>query len=230
MQMPHRPRIRESVGRDVAMTELPTIDELSEALRDGLLAGSGPMAESNQGEVHRVRYGGADLVVKQPRGAGPLGWVNRWGLKREYAAYRRLAGLRGVPRCLGLVDGRWLVLEHVDGVPYREARPGDEFHEALGRVLAEMHERGVAHGDLKRKANLLVKRDGQPVLLDFGAAVVRRPGFHPLNRRLFELLRQTDRNAWIKLKYGGYGGLSEADRQVYRPSRIERLLRRLRRR
>jgi len=92
-----------------------------------------------------------------------------------------------------------------------------------------MHARGVAHGDLKRKANLAIGPDEGPVVLDFGASIVLREGRHPINHRLFEMLRQTDLNAWVKLKYGGYEGVSEADRGLLRRSWLERGLSRLRR-
>ena len=47
--------------------------------------------------------------------------------------------------------------------------------------------------------------------------------------RLFEFMRQTDLNAWVKLKYGGYSGVSEADRALLRRSWLERVLSRTRR-
>ncbi len=187
------------------------------------------VARSNQGLVYRLSTGDRELAVKAAAGRGPLRAVNRHALKHEFRAYRRLEGLPGIPGCHGLVEDRFLVLDFIDARPFRDARTGPEFFDRLQQIIRAMHERGVAHGDLKRKANLMVDPQGRPVLLDFGAATVLRPGRHPFNRRLFEFMRQTDLNAWVKLKYGGYSGVSDADRALLRRSWLERVLSRTRR-
>ncbi len=86
----------------------------------------------------------------------------------------------------------------------------------------------MAHGDLKRKSNLMIDPDGHPVIVDFGTAVLRHPGWHPINHRLFEFMRQTDLNAWVKLKYAGYQNVSLDDRALLRRTWLERLLSRVR--
>lgn len=186
------------------------------------------MARSNQGVVYRLVADSLDLAVKQAAGRGPLLAINRLALNREFAAYRRLDGVAGVPRCHGLVGNRFLVLDYIEAEPFRDSRIGADFFDRLLETVKAMHARGVAHGDLKRKANLMVDPEGRPVLLDFGAATLRRPGWHPINRRLFEFMRQTDLNAWVKLKYGGYSGVSAADRALLRRSWLERSLSRRR--
>ena len=88
-----------------------------------------------------------------------------------------------------------------------------------------MHDAGVAHGDLKRKKNILVGPAEQPYVIDFGIAVVAddRRGF------LFDLVRQVDRNAWIKHKYRGRTkDIATEDAPLYKPMRSERLMRLLR--
>lgn len=204
----------------------PPIDSL---VNPAALARATILARSNQGVVYRLAVDGQVLAVKKAAGKGPLLAINRHALRREFHAYRRLDGVAGIPRCLGLVDGRFLVLDFIDARPFRDARTGPEFFDRLLETIRAMHERGVAHGDLKRKANLLVDGQGRPVLLDFGAATLLRPGWHPVNRRLFDFMRQTDLNAWIKLKYGGYSGVSEGDRALLRRSWLERALGRFRR-
>mgnify|MGYP006285567647 CR=1 FL=1 len=207
----------------------PTIDSLARTLPERLADGTGVVARSNQGTVHRVAHAGRIFAVKCAAGRGPLGAVNRLALRREYRAYRRLDGISGVPRCHAFIDDRWLVLDFIEGVPFRHAAAGPSFFVHLLATLRSMHERGVAHGDLKRKANLMVDARGRPMLIDFGAAVIRRPGFHPVNRRLFEFMRQTDLNAWVKLKYGGYENVDDDDRALLARSWIERSLGRFRR-
>ncbi|MGK7297509.1 MAG: hypothetical protein ACNS61_17085 [Candidatus Wenzhouxiangella sp. M2_3B_020] len=193
------------------------------------LADAQVLAESNQGVVYRVTLNDRDYAIKAATGRGIVGAANRLALKREHHAYRHLDGAAGIPRCHGLAGGRWLVLDYVPARPFREASVEPVFFDRLLAVIRDMHERGVAHGDLKRKANLLVDEAGDPLVLDFGAAVVRRPGFHPANRRLFEFMRRTDLNAWVKLKYGGYEGVPDADRALLDRSLLERMLGRIRR-
>lgn len=211
---------------------MPTDSDAMDDLLDGLDFSQGePLAESNQGEVRRFRIDGRDLAIKQPKGRG-LAWTLRAaGLRHEYRAYRRLDGLAGFPRCHGLYPGDRLVLDFIPGTPLREAGldRDDPFFERLLSLIRTMHARGVAHGDLKRKANLLVDAQGRPIILDFGTATLRKDGSRPINHRLFELMRQTDLNAWIKLKYGGYTELSERDAALFRRTRIERWLGRWRR-
>jgi tRNA A-37 threonylcarbamoyl transferase component Bud32 len=187
---------------------------------------------SNQGEVRRVRLGERDLAIKTPKGRG-LSWrLGQATLRREHRAYQRVAGLSGFAPCHGLLDDRYLVLDYVDGASFRNAALDnrERFFDQLLTVIDAMHAAGVAHGDLKRKDNLRVDAEQRPVILDLGAAVLRRDGFHPVNRRLFEFIRQTDLNAWIKLKYEGYDNVSEVDLKRLRRSALERLLSRLRRR
>ena len=188
------------------------------------LADAAILARSNQGMVHRLRAGHRQLAVKAACGQGPLLAINRHALRREHRAYQRLVGVAGIPQCHGLIENRWLVLDFVEGDAFRNARPGPEFFDRLLKNIRAMHERGVAHGDLKRKSNLMVDTSGHPVLLDFGAATILRPGWHPINRRLFDFMRQTDLNAWVKLKYGGYSDVSEADSALLRRSWLERVL------
>jgi len=203
---------------------------IAELLRGGALAGAPPIARSNQGEIRRLRVAGRDFAVKRAVGRGPVALANRWALAREARAYARLAGVPGLPACHGLIDGRWLVLDWVEARPFRQSQVDAAFFDHLLATLQAMHARGVAHADLKRKSNLLVAEDGAPVLVDFGAALLRRDGFHPLNQRLFEFLRQTDLNAWVKLKHGGYDNVPEPDLSLLRRSPLERALGALRRR
>ena len=190
------------------------------------------LGKSNQGEVRRFRLDERDLAIKTPKGRR-LSWrLGQATLRREHRAYQRLTGLTGFAPCHGLFDDRYLALDYIDGAPFRDADIDnrERFFEQLLSVIEAMHAAGVAHGDLKRKDNLRVDSEQRPVILDLGAAVLRRNGFHPLNRRLFDFIRQTDLNAWIKLKYGGYDNVSDNDLNRLRRSGLERLLSRLRRR
>jgi serine/threonine protein kinase len=153
-------------------------------------------------------------------------------LRREYRIYSRLSGISGIPRCYGFFMGRYLVLENVESQTFRHATIKDRnsFFAEMLTIIKSIHERGVAHGDLKRKGNILVTKDSRPCLIDFGVSVFRKPGFHPLNHFRHSFSHQHDFNAWVKYKYDRkYQDISPEDAQYYRPLRIERIARMIRR-
>lgn len=199
-------------------------------IEDSLTRGENVLAVSNQGTVLRYREADLDLCVKAAMGAGPVRRLRERTLQREYAAYGRLAGLEGVPRCHGMVAGHYLVMDFVEGRPYREAQFEDRerwFAELL-TLLRAIHARGVAHGDLKSKSNIMVTADQRPCIIDFGTAFVHKPGFHPVNNRLFEHARRMDINAWVKHKYHGrYENIRGEDLELLDYSRIEYWVRKL---
>jgi serine/threonine protein kinase len=163
------------------------------------------LAVSNQGTVLHYRQDGADLIVKTAMGKGLLRKARERTLLREYEAYRRMSGLEGVPACHGLIDNRYLIIDFIQGTPYRDAQFEDRdrwFRQFLA-VIRSFHERGVSHGDLKSKSNILVTAGQKPCVIDFGTAFVRKSGFHPFNNRFFEHSRRMDINAWVKHKYHG---------------------------
>ena len=195
-------------------------------------AGDPAHASGYQGAVYLYETEGRRLLVKAAAGGGVAGLLRRWMLRREYDAYQRLTGFAGSPRCYGLIAGRYLVLEYIDGVSLRTGRIDDRltYFDTLFAHISELHRRGVAHADLKRRDNLLVIGGRLPCLVDFGAAIVRKPGFAPINHYLYELARRFDFNAWAKLKYQGrMGELTPEDRPYYRRTIIEIVARAIKR-
>lgn len=189
------------------------------------------MARSNQGILLMFEGDGLRLVVKSAMGCGPVRTARQKTLEREYAAYQRLAGVAGVPICHGLLARRYLLLEFIAGTAYREAswQDRDDWFAGLLKVIRAFHTRGVSHGDLKSKSNLIVGHDQQPHVIDFGTAFTLQDGFHPLNNRLFEYGKRLDINAWVKHKYHGrYKDASAEDRELLDYSKIEYLIRKLR--
>ncbi len=188
------------------------------------------LAVSNQGTVLHYRGNGLDLVVKTAMGRGLVLKVRQKTLLREFEAYRRMDGLRGVPECYGLLGGRYLLIEFIRGTPYRQANWTDRaswFRDFL-EILQSIHQRGVSHGDLKSKPNILVTDDEKPCVIDFGTAFLHRSGFHPLNNWFFEYGKRLDINAWVKHKYHGrYADASEEDRQLLNYGRIEYIARKI---
>lgn len=213
---------------------------LTAELEAAIEGGTGrELGRGYQASVHLYRTSGGDVVVKKPHRGGPLGFLWRALLKREHAVYARLEGIPGIPRSFGLVGGELLALEFVAGPSLREheARIADReaFFAMLLATVRAMHAAGVAHGDLKRKDNIVVGPGQRPYLIDFGIAVRRSATSALFNRCVFAPLVQMDMNAWVKLKYGRRidpaaepGVLSPEDAAVYRPLPIERLARAVR--
>ncbi|HLF10448.1 MAG TPA: phosphotransferase [Gammaproteobacteria bacterium] len=200
--------------------------EISES--SGRLLGTG-----YQASVHLYASPVGEVVVKQPHRSLLLGAVWRRLIRREHRVYTRLDGIVGVPRCHGLIDGEYLALEYVPGPSLREHEPAlqdrDAFFTKLLSTLQAMHAAGVAHGDLKRKDNVVVAAGEQPYVIDFGIACLRSASGGALNRLVFDTVKQMDYNAWIKLKYQRrVDELSAADAHYYRPLLIERIARTLR--
>lgn len=171
-------------------------------------------------------------VIKQAAHGRFTGWLHRWLLRREARAYAMLAGVPGVPHSSGLLDGEWLVLDYIEGWSLHAARDRlikpAAFYQRLHDIIRECHAAGVAHGDLKRKDNVLVTADEKPWIIDFGTAVLRDGGW--LERRLFPLVCRMDHNAWIKARYrNDYAAISAADACWYQPTWIETGFRRVRR-
>jgi RIO-like serine/threonine protein kinase len=203
--------------RIVRWIESATADRLANRLGAGY-----------QGDIYLYQTDEERYVIKAARGRGLFRVLRTRMLRNEFAAYQRLEGFAGSPRCYGLIDGKYLVLEYVDAVSVRVGQivNPEIFFQSLFGFINEMHKRGVAHADLKRKENLLVVNGERPCIVDFGVAIVRTDGFAPFNHALFKLARQFDLNAWIKLKYRKrMSEISAEDRIYYHRTLIETALR-----
>jgi len=186
-----------------------------------------------QGHVYLYEKNGRRFIIKAPMGWGPGRLIRQAMLRNEYRVYTRLGGVLGVPRCYGFLDGRYLVLEWVDGVPIRRTQitHPDMFFSTLLDVIKALHKAGVAHGDLKKKDNLLVIDGKAPCVIDFGVAIRRKPGFAPLNHYLYDLACKFDFNAWVKLKYNRkYEDILDKDRTYYHRTMIEEVSHHIKRR
>jgi predicted Ser/Thr protein kinase len=202
-----------------------TESELLQWIRLGVKSESNILSRGFQGYVYLYESKGKRLVIKAPMGRGLIRFVSIAMLRREHRVYSKLSGMHNVPRCYGIMDGRYIVLEYIDGVPIRNAQITNRnvFFEDLLNLIKELHKAGVAHSDLKKKDNLLVVKGKTPYIIDFGAAVIKKPGFAPLNRYLYNIARKFDFNAWVKLKYDRYKNVSEKDRKYYQWTAVERV-------
>ena len=79
------------------------------------------LSRGYQGVVSLRDTDAGRVVVKQAMGRGFALWLRRVMLRREFAAYQRLGDVPGVPRCLGMEADRRLLLEFLEGEPFRES-------------------------------------------------------------------------------------------------------------
>lgn len=97
-----------------------------------------------------------------------------WLAEHEWRLYKRLEGIRGVPRPLER-GGNWFSHEWIEGAPLSTVRPPRRFYADLARVLCEVHARDVAYNDLSKKSNVIVGADGRAYLVDFQISTVGMP-------------------------------------------------------
>lgn len=207
---------------------LPPDDQLRHWIRNSLDEKQHILATSNQGTILLYAEDGQRFIIKTAMGSGPMLWIRRKTLRREYKAYRQLSGVSGIPACFGFLDQRYLMLEHVNGQPYRDAVIGDRerYFDRLLEILQNIHTRDVAHGDLKSKGNLLVTDQQLPCVIDFGTAFRKKSSIHIINNWFFRTARRLDLNAWVKHKYRGrYGDASAQDAQLLHYNWLEILVR-----
>lgn len=136
---------------------------------------------SRNPDVFLVETGAGVVVVKDfsPRAPWVRNFFGPWINRREIRAYRALDGHRGVPRLFGELDAQAFAVEYRPGHYVNRSQAhgiSPTFLDELEEDIEEMHRRGVIHLDLRHRTNILLGRDGHPVLLDFASALVsRRP-------------------------------------------------------
>jgi tRNA A-37 threonylcarbamoyl transferase component Bud32 len=179
-------------------------------------------------DVYLVELDGKQVLAKTYSG-NPF-WA-RWlfgylGLSRELKAMQALQGIPGVPAVFGIHQGTTLLMEYIqDGEPLvshdelsPEEYPSLAFFGQLREIVGQMHSRGIAHGDMRRR-NILRTGQDVPHLIDFTTAIHWRR-FNPLARLLFHALRRADRFGVGKLQLSFYpDSLSpeEAQRILHKP-------------
>jgi len=138
------------------------------------------------------------VFVRRDLTASPW-WLRlpaRYLARREAQALRRIDGMPATPRLLRW-DGTWLDRSFLDGqAMYLRPPRGDvAYFRAARRLLQQLHRRGVAHNDLAKEANWLVREDGSPALIDFQLAVRGNP-----RSRWMRLLAREDLRHLLKHK------------------------------
>ncbi len=187
-------------GEPIALPSLETI--LQEAT---LLRGS---TSFTSGEVYRWSFQGRDWLVKtfahnswfSRHLPGTLCMRNEW---RVLTALRD-RGVTAGPEPLAFLGGHTIIMEYLHGRElesgkyYRrmgETMPPREFYRSLKETLADLHQKGFAHGDFRR-ANILVAEDGRtPRILDWATCMVN----HGAQKLLFHAFLGSDQFSLAKI-------------------------------
>ncbi|GAB3671927.1 hypothetical protein [Salinisphaera aquimarina] len=163
-------------------------------------------------EVALVAHGAARAIFKDY--ARTPGWFGRviapvliW---REASALTRLAGLVGIPRIHRQIDARGLLIEYLPATPWPRADVPEAAYQRLTALVAAMHERGVAHCDLRAPSNILVDANGTPYIVDFVARVHRGRRWNLPWNWLFRQFVAADDSALAKLRVRFAPGLADA--------------------
>jgi len=123
---------------------------------------------------------------------------------REAKALKRLDDVAGVPKLISCPDKRSLLMQYV---PARQVvnievdeYQSEEYFDSLVKLINEMHDRGIAHGDLRSPTNALIDDSGNAALVDFVASLGQGSQFNIINQYLFGKLCLVDFSAVTKLK------------------------------
>lgn len=148
------------------------------------------------GEIRQATAGAGVCIERDVRSASPwIRWLARRLLQREARAIAALEGVDGIPELIS-VRRDTLLRVYLPGAPMHHARPRDPaFFSMAFRLLRQMHRNGVAHNDLAKEPNVLVRDDGTPAFVDFQLA-----SFTVNRGRLFRGLAYEDLRHLLKHK------------------------------
>lgn len=124
----------------------------------------------------------------------------RYVLKREYYAYKKLSGLEGITECLGFKGPGALAFQHIPGKTLSGFKRGEiqpVVFERIESLLAKIHSRGVAHGDIHR-SNIMIAENGRVYIIDFASAVTTGNPENP--NFLYTIFKLLDINALNRIK------------------------------
>ena len=145
-------------------------------------------------------------VLKDQNGADKgfatlIGPLLNW---RETKALKQLSQSAFVPKLLAVPNSRSFLMTYHESKQITklgdQAPDWTRFFSRLEAAVAEMHEIGIAHNDLRNPTNTLVTPDGEPVLVDLVACFSRGPKWNFPQRWLFHKFCQVDKSAITKLK------------------------------
>jgi len=129
--------------------------------------------------------------------------LGRIQIGREYRAYRWLGPIPGIPGLFGRIDAHAFAMERIEAdqlaLTSTALSEGERILERLTGLVHRLHAAGLVHHDLRGRENVLLRPDGELVVVDLAAAAWFRPG-GLAHRLLFRFLAKTDVSALLKWK------------------------------
>ncbi len=159
-----------------------------------------------QSSVYELDWNGTRAAVKDFSRLPPLFrfFVAPILVKREVKALKHLNGTPGIPRFLGQIDRLAFATQFIEGRPVSSIHKDElapeifaELFDNMARAVAAMHARGVAHGDLKRRSNLIWTPQHEIFIIDFASAIVARGAF---SQKIMGAVAEVDDKSLPRLK------------------------------
>lgn len=130
-------------------------------------------------EVVLITYDGHKAILKDYNQSDP--WFRRLVgpllAFREARALRLLRGQAGIPQLINTLGSHAVLMDYVEGVTTKELKVSGqidpEVFNRIYKLVDEIHQRGVAHCDLRSGGNTIITASGQPYFVDFVAYVAR---------------------------------------------------------
>ncbi len=132
-------------------------------------------------------------------------WLARslWGplnIMYEKFILQKLAGIAGIPEFVGLEDYNCLLVSYIDGDIIKKScqNLAPDYFDNLSGIIKKIHARGIIHLDLGHKSNVMVKKNGDPAVIDFNTSIYLPSNsfFSPILR----LLSKIDTTSILRLK------------------------------
>lgn len=163
------------------------------------------VAGGTRPDLRVVDYQGKKIVVKDFKKSDILFRliVGPILIRREYGALKKLKGIKGIPQAICKIDRYAFAIEHVVGESLENHptyRLENDFYKNLKTTIDRMHERGVAHCDLRSRGNVMAIDSNTPCVVDFAACVFLGRGINPFSRWLFRQFVLADNQAVLRIK------------------------------
>ena len=157
-----------------------------------------------QPDIWRLTNGEGREVVWKTFRESPLlarATICRWLVRREARNLAALKGMENVPEFLGCPEPVTIEMTFLlaEPVPERKGALTPAYFDQLNEMIAEMHARGLNHGDLRRKNLMLNAETGEPCLVDFAQSFYAKPN-SVTARLVHPIAFRVDRSTFLHLK------------------------------